>query len=141
MLGLYHKDEARLRHTSLDDAPGLFELATLYALGLWVTRHATPTQELSGTHVMTVLLVFFAGARCLRAGARGLARRVVSPEHCLVVGEAGTAHRLARALSAAAQNAEVVASIECDSASSERSFRRRATWRGSWTPSRSAGYL
>jgi len=121
VLGLYHKDEVRLRQTSLDDAPALFQLATLYALGLWVTRHATLTPELSGTHVMTVLLIFFVGAVCLRAGARGVARRVVSPERCLVVGEAGTAQRLARALGVAAQNAQVVASIECDSASSEQS--------------------
>jgi exopolysaccharide biosynthesis polyprenyl glycosylphosphotransferase len=121
ILGLYHKDEVRLRQTSLDDAPALFQLATLYALGLWVTRHATLTQELSGTHVMTVLLVFFACVVCLRAGARGLARHVVSPERCLVVGEAGIAQRLARALGAAAQNAQVVASIECNSASSEHS--------------------
>ena len=32
ILGLYHKDEVRLRQTSLDDAPALFQLATLYAL-------------------------------------------------------------------------------------------------------------
>ena len=37
-----------------------------------------------------------------------------------MVGETGTAQRLARALSAAAQNARVVASIECDSAKSEQ---------------------
>ncbi len=120
-LGLYHKDEVRLRQTSLDDAPALFQLATLYALGVWVTRHATVAGGLSGAHVMTVLVAFFAGALCLRAVARGLARRVLSPERCLVVGEAGTAQRLARALGAAAQNAHVVASIECYSPRSERS--------------------
>ena len=91
ILGLYHKDEVRLRQTSLDDAPALFQLATLYALGVWVTRHATVTGGLSGAHVMTVLVGFFALALCLRALGRGLARRVLSPERCLVVGETGTA--------------------------------------------------
>jgi exopolysaccharide biosynthesis polyprenyl glycosylphosphotransferase len=120
ILGLYHKDEVRLRQTSLDDAPALFQLATLYALGIWVTRHATVAGGLSGAHVMTVLVGFFAGALCLRAVGRGVARRVLSPERCLVVGETGTAQRLARALSAAAHHARVVASIECDSAKSEQ---------------------
>ena len=45
---------------------------------------------------------------------------MLSPERCLVVGETGTAQRLARALSVAAQHARIVASIECDSATSER---------------------
>jgi len=119
-LGLYHKDEVRLRQTSLDDAPALFQLATLYALGIWVTRHATVEEGLSGSHVMTVLVGFFAGALCLRAVGRGVARRVLSPERCLVVGEVGTAQRLSRALRAAAHNARVVASIECDSAKAEQ---------------------
>ena len=121
VLGLYHKDEVRLRQTSLDDVPALFQLATLFALGLWATRHATVARDLSGAHVMTVLVVFFAAAVCLRAVGRGVSRRVVSPERCLVVGEAGTAQRLSRALGAAAQNAQVVASIECDSVHSEQS--------------------
>jgi exopolysaccharide biosynthesis polyprenyl glycosylphosphotransferase len=120
ILGLYHKDEVRLRQTSLDDVPALFQLATLYALGVWVTRHATVSGGLSGAHVMTVLVGFFAGAVCLRAVGRGIARRVLAPERCLVVGETGTARRLGRALGAAADNARVVASIECDSAKSEQ---------------------
>lgn len=121
ILGLYHKDEVRLRQTSLDDAPALFQLATLYALGMWVTRHATVVAGLSGAHVMTVLVGFFVSAFCLRVLGRGLARRLLSPERCMVVGEAGTAQRLARAMSAAAHGARVVASIQCDSAASEQS--------------------
>jgi exopolysaccharide biosynthesis polyprenyl glycosylphosphotransferase len=120
ILGLYHKDELRLRQTSLDDAPALFQLATLYALAVWVTRHATVSSVMSGAHVMTLLVVFFGSALCLRVIGRAIARRALSPERCLVVGEAGTAKRLARVLVAAAHNARVVASIECDSAKSEQ---------------------
>jgi exopolysaccharide biosynthesis polyprenyl glycosylphosphotransferase len=120
ILGLYHKDEVRLRQTSLDDAPALFQLATLYALAVWVTRHATVASGLSGAHVMTVLIGFFAGAVCLRVIGRAVARRALAPERCLVVGETGTAQRLARALGAAARHAHVVASIQCDSATSEQ---------------------
>jgi len=119
-LGLYHKDEVRLRQTSLDDAPALFQLATLYALAVWLTRHATVTGGLSGAHVMTLLVAFCAGALCLRAAGRGLSRRMLATERCLVVGETGTAQRLGRALGAAAHNSRVVASIECDSAKSEQ---------------------
>ena len=120
ILGLYHKDEVRLRQTSLDDAPALFQLATMYALGVWVTRHATLTGGLTGAHVMTVLVGFFAAALCFRAVGRRIAGRVLAPERCLVVGETGTAQRLGRALGAAAHRARVVASIECDSPKSEQ---------------------
>jgi exopolysaccharide biosynthesis polyprenyl glycosylphosphotransferase len=75
---------------------------------------------MSGAHVMTLLVVFFGSALCLRVIGRAIARRALSPERCLVVGEAGTAKRLARVLVAAAHNARVVASIECDSAKSEQ---------------------
>jgi exopolysaccharide biosynthesis polyprenyl glycosylphosphotransferase len=120
ILGLYHKDEVRLRQSSLDDAPALFQLATLYVLALWVTRHATVGGGVSGAHVMTLLIAFFASAVLLRMGARALARRALPRERCLVVGDAGTAQRLARTLAVAAPNARVVASIECDSAKSEQ---------------------
>lgn len=120
ILGLYHKDEVRLHQTSLDDAPALFQLATLYALGVWVTRHATATGGVTGAHIMTLLVGFFAAALCLRAAGRRLARQMLAPERCLVVGETGIAQRLGRALGAAAQNARVVASIECDSAKAEQ---------------------
>jgi exopolysaccharide biosynthesis polyprenyl glycosylphosphotransferase len=120
ILGLYHKDDVRLRQTALDDAPALFQLATLYALAVWVTRHATVASALSGAHVMTLLILFFSSAICLRMLARAVARRTLSPERCLAIGEAGTAQRLARALVAAAHNSRVVASIECDSDGSEQ---------------------
>jgi exopolysaccharide biosynthesis polyprenyl glycosylphosphotransferase len=119
VLGLYHKDEVRLHQTSLDDAPALFQLATLYALAVWLTGHAAATAAPSEAHVMTVLVGFFAAALGLRTLGRSIAGRLVAPERCLVVGETGTARRLARALSAATRNAQVVASIECDSAKSE----------------------
>ena len=120
LLGLYHKDEVRLRQSSLDDAPALFQLAALFALAAWVTRHATVADAMSGAHVMTLLVAFFAAAFCLRAAARAVTRRMLSPERCLVVAETGAAERLVRALDAAAHNARVVASISCDDATAEQ---------------------
>ncbi|HTU84582.1 MAG TPA: sugar transferase [Solirubrobacteraceae bacterium] len=120
VLGLYHRDEVRLRRSTLDDAPALFQLATLYALAVWVTRHATIAAGLSGAHVMTLLLAFFAISISLRVAARAITRRVLSPERCLVVGETGAAERLMRALGAAAHGARVVASIPCENAAAEQ---------------------
>lgn len=120
ILGLYHKDEVRLRQTSLDEVPALFQLATLYALAVWTTRHATVAGGMSGAHVMTLLVVFFATAFCLRVLARGVTRRLVSPERCLVVGETAAAQRLTRALGAGAHNARVIGSIPCDSPVAEQ---------------------
>lgn len=120
-LGLYHKDELRVRQTSLDDTPALFQLATLFALAVWVTRHATVADGMSGAHVMTLLVTFLAAALSLRVAARAMTRRLLPPERCLVVGEAGAAQRLARALGFAAHNAQVVASIPCDTQAAEES--------------------
>jgi exopolysaccharide biosynthesis polyprenyl glycosylphosphotransferase len=118
-LGLYHKDEIRLRQSTLDEAPALFQLATLFALGVWVTRHAMQGNDLTGSHVMTLLVVFFVLVFCCRLVARVLGGVVLSPERCLVIGSSDATHRLARALDVAARSSVVAASIVCDTAAAE----------------------
>jgi exopolysaccharide biosynthesis polyprenyl glycosylphosphotransferase len=119
-LGLYHKDETRLRHSSLDEAPALLQLATLFSLGVWITRHVLIGGELAGSHVMTLLIGYFVIAFCARTAARVLARRILPPEQCLVIGDADSVSQLARAMAVAARGTRVVGSILCDGMASEQ---------------------
>jgi exopolysaccharide biosynthesis polyprenyl glycosylphosphotransferase len=119
-LGLHHKDEIRLRQSTLDEAPALFQLATLYALGVWLTRHAMVGGELTGAHVMTLLVMFFVLVFGCRVAARAVARLALSPERCLIIGSAEARDRLGRALDVAAQSSVIATSIVCDSAATEQ---------------------
>lgn len=118
-VGLYHKDEIRLRQSALDEARPLFELAALYALGVWLVRHLLIGGGLTGSHVMTLLVVFFVVAFCCRIAARGAIRLILAPERCLVIGSSDATRRLSRALDVAAPSSVIAASIVCDSAAAE----------------------
>ncbi len=118
-LGLYHRDETRLRHSSLDEVPALLQLATLFSLGVWITRHIFVGGGLTGAHVMTLLLGYFVIALSTRTAARALARRILPDEQCLVIGDADSATQLTRAMALAARGSTVAGSILCDGAASE----------------------
>ena len=118
-LGLYHKDEIRLGQKSLDEVPGLFQLATLFALGVWFMRHLLVGGETTGAHMTALLFGFLAIAFCMRLMARRVAQRLLAPERCLVIGDADAAGRLERALRLSTHGSLVVASIPCQSAAAE----------------------
>ncbi len=120
ILGLYHKDEIRLRQSTLDEAPALFQLSTLFALAVWLTSHATFGGDLTGKQVMSLLVGFFVVALCFRFVARAVSRRITPPQRCLVVGDTATSGRLEQALGRATSGVVIVGSIACPTARSER---------------------
>jgi len=93
LLGLYDRDETLLHKTTLDEAPKLFQLATMSALLAWlvggtfgahVDRHQVAVLWLS----LSLLLLL---TRCL---ARFLAMHLAPPERCLFVGDRDSAERV-----------------------------------------------
>ena len=120
VLGLYHRDETRLRQSTLDEVPALFQLSTFFALAVWLTSHAIYGGDLTGKQVMSVLLGFFAVSVVFRGIARALARRVTAPERCLVVGDIATSDRLEQALGRGTSGTVIVAAISCPTARLER---------------------
>jgi exopolysaccharide biosynthesis polyprenyl glycosylphosphotransferase len=86
-IGLYDRDELVLHKTTLDEAPALFQLATLYALCVSLLGGflfgAAPR---AGT-VVVIWLSLFALALVTRFGARRIARALAPDERCLVVGD------------------------------------------------------
>jgi exopolysaccharide biosynthesis polyprenyl glycosylphosphotransferase len=96
VIGLYDRDERLLHKTTLDEAPALFQVATLYTLLMWFGegiwfKGTLGQQQAAGTWILLFLSLM---------GARVVARRAVksasAPERCLVVGDAVSAARVRR---------------------------------------------
>jgi exopolysaccharide biosynthesis polyprenyl glycosylphosphotransferase len=92
VFGLYDRDEALLRKTTLDEAPKLLQVATLGALGAWLAGGfvlgggtLSRGDALLLWVSLIVLLVLF------RAAARALALRTATPERCIFIGDRATA--------------------------------------------------
>jgi exopolysaccharide biosynthesis polyprenyl glycosylphosphotransferase len=103
VVGLYDRDEHLIRKTTLEEAPALFQVSTLYTLLLWLGEGAfveeglrSATDNLGREQVLGLWGLLFV---CMLAGrtlARQLAGRVAPPERCLVVGNSEAADRLDR---------------------------------------------
>lgn len=93
-IGIYDRDELVIRKSTLDEAPVAFQLATLYALLVWlINGFVVPG---SGTRSQLVLLwVGLFGALVVgRCAARAVSRRLTPPERCLVIGNSRIARRM-----------------------------------------------
>jgi exopolysaccharide biosynthesis polyprenyl glycosylphosphotransferase len=96
LVGIYDRDADKLRKTTLDEVPTLFQLSTLVTLLLWLSATATVHGTLGPVEVATfwaVLLLLLASGR---AAVRRLVREVVPDERCLVLGNAESAEALRR---------------------------------------------
>ena len=92
--GLYDRDDLLLRKTTLDEVPELFRLATLFALVIWLLQDSLLTGKLGDEQVFGIWLGFFGVMVATRAFARSAARRVLTPERCIVLGDPGSARRI-----------------------------------------------
>ena len=71
--GLYDRDELLINKTTLDQAPQLFQLATLYALLIWLLDRSLIVGELGSRQVLVLwgsLFVFVVLGRRAGAAAR-----------------------------------------------------------------------
>ena len=117
VLGLYDRDELLLRKTTLDEAPTLFQLATLSALLLWLGNTVLVEGELGRDQVMGfwgLLFLSLVGARYL---ARLVARRSTPLETVLLVGETAACERVrAKIEESSSVHARVVAHVVLEAA-------------------------
>lgn len=105
--GLYRRDESVLATNTLDEAPAVFQVATLSAVLAFLL--ASIVNPLDASYVALTIVGLTTLMLALRALARSTARRFTQSERCLVVGEPDAAARLASRLrTAPAVNAEVV---------------------------------
>jgi exopolysaccharide biosynthesis polyprenyl glycosylphosphotransferase len=98
--GLYDRDEHLLRKTTLDEVPRLFHLATVFALGIWLTGDLLVEGHLGRDQVLALWLFLFVAMVLGRALVRRIVSHSATEERCLVLGDCGAQEQFARKLSA-----------------------------------------
>jgi exopolysaccharide biosynthesis polyprenyl glycosylphosphotransferase len=115
VFGLYDRDEAVIRKTTLDEVPKLFQVATLCALVAWLAESPLGYGRLTRDDV---LFLWFALAVFLivgRVGARAVALRAAPIERCLFIGSAASEETIrSRMLDQGGVRAEIVAHVDLD---------------------------
>jgi exopolysaccharide biosynthesis polyprenyl glycosylphosphotransferase len=115
LTGLYDRDETLLRKTTLDEAPKLFQLATLCALVAWLAGGLIVRGQLD-RHEALFLWLALAGLLILaRASSRAISLRIAPAERCLFIGDEVSAETIRSKLSGhGGVKAKVVAHLDLD---------------------------
>src|SRR3984957_11558996 len=115
LTGLYDRDETLLRKTTLDEAPKLFQLATLCALVAWLTGGLITHRPLDRHEVLFLSLALAGGLLRARAVSGGVALRIAPSERCLFIGDEVSGETIRSKLSGhGGVKAEVVAHLDLD---------------------------
>ena len=95
---LYDRDELVINKTTLDEAPKLFQLATLYAVLFMVLQGSFIDGHLSTRQFLVLWGAAFVLTLTTRMAGRAFARRTTPVERCLFVGSESGCRRLAAKL-------------------------------------------
>jgi len=105
---IYDRDELVLNKSTIDEAPKLFQLATFYALLVYVFDEQLLSGALGSAQMLGLWLALFFFAVMARWVARLVVRRALGPERCLFVGTDESFERLLEKLSGDDPRAELV---------------------------------
>ena len=115
LFGLYDRDDALIHKTTLDEAPKLFQLATLCTLAVWLADRPIVDGSLARSGALTLwltLTVLLIGARTV---ARAWALRVAPVERCLFIGDNASAQTIRSKLAdRCGTKATIVAHVDLD---------------------------
>jgi exopolysaccharide biosynthesis polyprenyl glycosylphosphotransferase len=115
VVGLYDQDELRLKKSTLDEVPSLFNVALLTAFSFWLVHPALIDQQVGRDQVVGLWLALFGMLVLMRLSSRRLARQVTTPERCLVVGAPASSQAVARKIETSTSiSAECVVSLEIE---------------------------
>ena len=113
LLGLYDRDETLLRKTTLDEAPKLFQLATLCTLVAWLAGRLVVAGTLDRREALFLWIALGALLVLSRATARVVALRLGPVERCLFIGDEQSARMVSGKLTGhAGINAKVIAHLD-----------------------------
>jgi exopolysaccharide biosynthesis polyprenyl glycosylphosphotransferase len=123
--GLYDRDELLVNKRTLDQAPELFQLATLYALLIWLfddtlIKGARGPGHLEANQVIVLWASLFFCVIAARYVAREVARRLSPIERCLFVGTEASYSRLHDKLNAHQGRAVLVGRMSLADGSEEQ---------------------
>ena len=115
LAGLYDRDPALLRKTTLEESPALAQLASICTLIAWLASETLSSQRPGPGAVATLWLALAIGLIALRSAARALALRISAPERCMVIGDERAAETIRAKLSGGGGvNATLVAHVDLD---------------------------
>jgi exopolysaccharide biosynthesis polyprenyl glycosylphosphotransferase len=109
--GLYDRDDLRVVHSTLDEAPTLVQLTGLYALGVGISISMLPSHQIRAGQIALLWAISFAAVFIGRMIARAAAGRATPSERCLVIGDADRADRVRQKLATSRARADVVAAL------------------------------
>jgi exopolysaccharide biosynthesis polyprenyl glycosylphosphotransferase len=92
--GLYKRDELLLRKITLDEAPALFQAATVTTVVAFLLESAALHTPIGARPFALTWLGLSVIVISCRVIARAIARGMTAPERCLLVGDAEVAERL-----------------------------------------------
>jgi exopolysaccharide biosynthesis polyprenyl glycosylphosphotransferase len=95
--GLYDRDEHLLRKTTLDEAPALFQVATVFTLVIWLMDDLVVNGMLGREQVLAMWGLTIAMLVLGRAIGRRFVLTITPPERCLVLGHHEDCEDVARA--------------------------------------------
>jgi exopolysaccharide biosynthesis polyprenyl glycosylphosphotransferase len=95
---LYRRDELVLSKTTLDEAPALFQAATLAAVAAFLLESTLVSTPLGAQVMAFTLLALTVSTMLLRLTARGAVNHFSPSERCLVIGGSDAEQRFARLL-------------------------------------------
>lgn len=112
LVGLYDRDELLVNKATIDEAPRVFQLATLETLVFSVfDRHLFVSAHLTAAQVLVLWPAMFVCTLLARGLARVFARAVTPKERCLFVGTEVSADRLRAKLEATGGRSMLVARV------------------------------
>jgi len=115
LFGLYDRDETLLRKTTLDEAPKLFQLATLCVLVAWLAGGLVVSGTLDRREALFLWLALAGLLMLARTAARAIALRMAPAERCLLIGdEASTTIIRSKLTGHGGVRAKVVAHLDLD---------------------------
>ena len=109
--GLYDRDELRLVHSTLDEAPLLAQLTGLYVLTIVILQPILIDGHLGNGQIAALWLVSLLSVILGRMVARSVAGRAMPVERCLVIGDPVLADQIRAKLAASHARAVVSATL------------------------------
>ena len=94
LLGLYERDELVINKSTLDEAPAVFQLATLFVLLVWLAEAYLINGSFGKPQFVVLGLTTFVGVLLARAFMRWLGTRTAPTERCLLLGPGYAAARI-----------------------------------------------
>jgi exopolysaccharide biosynthesis polyprenyl glycosylphosphotransferase len=115
LLGLYDRDETLLRKTTLDEAPKLFQLATLSTLVALLAGDLVVAGALDRKEALLLWIALAAGLLLARSAARAIALWLGPTERCLFIGDERSAEMVNAKLNGhGGIKAKIIAHLDLD---------------------------